>query len=266
MHDAQSSDRSREVFGFSVYDQPLERLIEGLCDAIEDRSRTTVFATLNQRCATLARSSLAYRVALLNADYLVADGVGVIWASALAGKSISQRLPGPDVSVELLASLSRRDRRYSCYFLGATEETLELLESAVRRISPNMEVAGSHSPPFRPQFSVEDCREDAKRINASGADLLLVGLGAPKQELWAERARPFLTTPLVMSVGAAFDFIAGTKPRAPLWVRQLGLEWAHRLVSEPRRMWQRYLVHGLEFALMTMSETVAERGRSLATS
>ncbi|MGW1030143.1 WecB/TagA/CpsF family glycosyltransferase [Streptomyces sp. NPDC002577] len=175
----------------------------------------------------------------LNASGLtVPDGMPMVWAGHRAGAHWMRRVYGPDL---MLAVLERAaEKRWSSFLYGAGEGVPELLgERLVGRI-PGLKIAGAYSPPYRP-LTADESAAVVATINASGADLVWVGIGAPKQELWMAEYRDRLDAPVLLGVGAAFDFHAGLKPQAPGWLQQRGLEWAYRLAKEPRRLWRRYL-------------------------
>jgi N-acetylglucosaminyldiphosphoundecaprenol N-acetyl-beta-D-mannosaminyltransferase len=135
---------------------------------------------------------------------------------------------------------------FAHYFYGSSEEVLTVLEKKLRIRFPGIKIVGSFAPPFRALTSEED-REIVGTINAAAPDILWVGLGAPKQELWMAEHHGLLKAPVMIGVGAAFDFHAGCKKRAPLWMQRSGLEWAWRLYQEPGRLWRRYLIDDLPF-------------------
>ncbi|MBI2225482.1 MAG: WecB/TagA/CpsF family glycosyltransferase, partial [Betaproteobacteria bacterium] len=135
----------------------------------------------------------------------------------------------------------------AAYFYGGTDATLTLLSARLRAAFPGLRIAGTYSPPFRP-LTLEEDAEDVARINDSGAGAVFVGLGCPKQETWMAAHRGRIRA-VMFGVGAAFEFHAGVINRAPLWMQRWGLEWLHRLCSEPRRLWKRYLVTNTLFIL-----------------
>ena len=142
---------------------------------------------------------------------------------------------------------------------------MQRLLAEVRRLSPRARVVGAIVPPFRAHTPEEE-EETVRAIDATGADVVWVGLGCPKQELWISRMRPRLDAPVLVGVGAAFDFLAGTKPQAPRWLQGLGLEWSFRLLTEPRRLWRRYLVSNTVFlahVASTVSVRACQRLRSI---
>jgi N-acetylglucosaminyldiphosphoundecaprenol N-acetyl-beta-D-mannosaminyltransferase len=174
-----------------------------------------------------------------NQAYLVTpDGMPVVWALKLAGKR-AHRVYGPDLMLALLDNGRRTGMRH--FFYGTTPEVLERLVARLEERYPGVEIVGTLAPPFRELTPAE---EDgvAAQINATLADVVWVGLGTPKQELWMSRVRDRLTAPILVGVGAAFDFHAGVKRQAPRLVQRSGFEWLFRLACEPRRLARRYAV------------------------
>jgi N-acetylglucosaminyldiphosphoundecaprenol N-acetyl-beta-D-mannosaminyltransferase len=179
------------------------------------------------------------------ADMATADGAPVAWMLRKMGFAGQQRINGPDLMWRLCGEAERL--ALPVYFFGSTPETLDLLESRLRDQFKNLVISGCYSPPFR-AASAEDDSAEAQRINASGAAVVFVGLGCPKQEMWMARQRGKVNA-VMIGVGAAFDYHAGTVRRAPLWMQHAGLEWLHRLASEPGRLWKRYLVTNTVFLI-----------------
>ncbi|MCG7592779.1 WecB/TagA/CpsF family glycosyltransferase [Mycobacterium sp. PSTR-4-N] len=162
----------------------------------------------------------------------------MVWAGRLAGADWMSRVYGPDL---MLGVLRRAEEEgWSSFFYGGKEGVPELLAERLQRQFPNLKVAGTYSPPFRALTPVED-EAIINRINASQADLVWVGLSTPKQERWMASHRGSLTAPVLLGVGAAFDFHADLMPQAPGWMQRSGLEWLFRLMKEPRRLWKRYM-------------------------
>ncbi|MGH2555859.1 MAG: WecB/TagA/CpsF family glycosyltransferase [Actinomycetota bacterium] len=193
----------------------------------------------------IARRDPVYRDLLNRADLNVADGMGVVWACRLQGfRRMQERVYGPDFLLEAFRWGEDRGIRHT--FVGGTENTLDLLIQALRRRYPRVRVQGAYAPPFR-DVNEESVQEDLSRLNVT-ADLLWVGLGTPKQQVWADIARNYSPAKAILTVGAAYDFIAGVKPQAPRWMQRHGLEWAFRLATEPRRLWRRALVDNAVFA------------------
>ncbi len=205
-----------------------------------------------------ARSDPTYRGILNTGALNVADGMPVAWAARMFGAK-TERLTGTEGM--RLAAMWGVDRGLRHYLYGGTPETLERLQRRLRETCPGILIVGAESPPFRP-LSDEEVAESARRMQAAGAQALWIGLGAPKQDLMASRLRALHAAPVILCVGAAFDFTAGTMRRAPSWMRRFGLEWAHRLLSEPRRLWRRYLVGNPKFVMGVMRDRLGGSGRN----
>ncbi|RTL24181.1 MAG: glycosyltransferase [Burkholderiales bacterium] len=180
----------------------------------------------------------AFGQLLRDADMVTPDGAPVAWMMRRLGVLDQQRINGPDLMWRYCEEASARAEAIFLY--GGTEATLAALKQRLAQAWPGLRVAGSISPPFRAQTS-EELAADISVINSSGAKTLWVSLGCPKQEHWMAAQRGRINAVMV-GVGAAFDYHAGTIRRAPVWMQRCGLEWLHRLASEPRRLWRRYLV------------------------
>jgi N-acetylglucosaminyldiphosphoundecaprenol N-acetyl-beta-D-mannosaminyltransferase len=204
-----------------------------------------------------ARSDPDYR-AILNVGALnVPDGMPVAWAARMQG-SATERLAGTE-ALHMTAAWGL-DRGLRHYFYGGTPQTLDLLQARLRDRYPGILIVGAESPPFR-ALTDDEVSASARRMQEAGAQALWIGLGAPKQDLMAYRLRTRHAAPVILCVGAAFDFAAGTVKRAPRWLRASGLEWAYRLTSEPRRLWRRYLLGNPRFIAGVVSERFRRDGR-----
>jgi N-acetylglucosaminyldiphosphoundecaprenol N-acetyl-beta-D-mannosaminyltransferase len=173
------------------------------------------------------------------------DGAPVAWMLRRLGFAGQRRVSGPDLMWALCERCAAE--KVPVYFYGSTGDTLTALKVRLLEAIPGLLIGGMESPPFRALSSEEDAGA-VQRINASGAGIVFVGLGCPKQEMWMAEHRGRVNA-VMIGVGAAFDFHAGTVQRAPLWMRDNGLEWLHRLASEPGRLWKRYLVTNTLFLL-----------------
>ena len=189
----------------------------------------------------------------------VPDGMPLVWAMRMWGAPIHTRVYGPDFFDLCFARTAELGWRHFLY--GSTDATLALLQQRLHARFPQARIVGAYAPPFRPLSAAEE-RADADRINASSANIVWVGLGAPKQELWLQRMAPLLTAPVLVAIGAAFDFHAGTVKQAPDWMQNHGLEWLYRFIQEPRRLWQRYCYNNPLFIAAVLRERL--RGRRAA--
>ena len=203
-----------------------------------------------------ARGDSRYRAVLNAGDLNVPDGKAVAWASRLSGFP-ARRLAGTE-GFRLVADRGRK-RGFNHYLFGGAEATLALLRRRLEEEYPGIAIAGAESPPFRP-LSAAELAEAAGRIRSAGTHALWVGLGAPKQDLIAARLRDLDAAPVILCVGAAFDFVAGVKGRGPAWMGAMGLEWLFRLASEPRRLWKRYLLGNPRFVAGVLTDLL-RRGR-----
>lgn len=200
----------------------------------------------NAYTLAIADSEHSFGDLLRSAALNLPDGKSVVWANRLTYRDLdlpSERVYGPDLFRDVIALGQEVGLRH--YLLGSTWEVLSQLDKKLMLRYPEVKVVGLDSPPFR-QLTETELRRQADRIRRSGAQVVWVGLGTPKQD--REVARLARGLPLVfVAVGAAFDFVAGTKPQAPLWMQRNGLEWVFRFGSEPRRLWRRYLFGNARF-------------------
>jgi N-acetylglucosaminyldiphosphoundecaprenol N-acetyl-beta-D-mannosaminyltransferase len=236
-----------DIVGYRVATDSVEALVAEVmryCAAGERRCR--YFACLNPHAVEVAAGEPDFEAALQGADFLTPDGIGVVYASRARGGRIRRRVTGMDIFEGVSRAMNGAGGG-SCFFLGSTTETLEAIRARMNRDFPSVRVAGVYSPPFRPEFTAEDNDRMIEAVNASGADVLWVGLTAPKQERWIHRHRDRLAVNFAGPIGAAFDFYVGNIKRAgPVW-QDLGLEWLPRLLQEPRRLWRRSLVSAPRF-------------------
>jgi N-acetylglucosaminyldiphosphoundecaprenol N-acetyl-beta-D-mannosaminyltransferase len=192
-----------------------------------------------------AREDPATRAAVLGATLAVPDGQPLVWALRALGHARATRVYGPDLMAHYCARAARA-RTPMYLYGGRTPAALELLGERLRARFPGLQIVGGDSPPFRALSAEEEARALAA-IDDSGARVVWVGTGQPKQELWMHRVRPRVRAPLLVGVGAAFDFHAGLVPQAPPWMGRNGLEWIYRLAREPRRLWRRYARYNPRF-------------------
>jgi N-acetylglucosaminyldiphosphoundecaprenol N-acetyl-beta-D-mannosaminyltransferase len=191
-----------------------------------------------------------------NSSFTIPDGTPLIWLGRLHGYILKRRVYGPDLMFEFL-KLSEV-KGYSHFFYGSSPKILDLLVNNLRKKFPSLNIAGSYSPPFR-KLSEEEEKEVIDSINKACPDILWVGLGTPKQQLWMYDYKDRVKVPVMAGVGAAFDFFARTTPHAPRWIRDNGFEWLFRFLVEPRRLWKRYLVGNTIFIWIFLKEFIKVR-------
>ncbi|HVP20041.1 MAG TPA: WecB/TagA/CpsF family glycosyltransferase [Spirochaetia bacterium] len=194
-----------------------------------------------------------------HASIVLPDGVPLLWASRLLGAPIPGRVAGSDLLWELSAVAERRG--YSCFLLGSTTEVLSKLVGALLRGFPCLRLVGSFAPPVSQTFPAEVNDDIVRRVNAARPDILWVGLGAPRQELWIHDNLMRLDTRLAIGVGAAFDICSGTVRRASPLMQRAGLEWFHRFILEPRRLFRRYFVEAAPFLPLVLWQRVRHLSR-----
>lgn len=195
-----------------------------------------------------AYDSPAFRHLVNDADLITADGMPLVWNLRRQGIRGQGRVCGPDLLMHLCAAAARHGLPVG--FLGAEPPVLERLIANLTRRFPDLPVAFAQAPPFRPASREAD-REVIDAINAAGVAILFVGLGCPKQEMWMHVHRPHLRA-VMLGVGAAFNFHAGERRRAPVWLQRSGLEWLHRMGTEPQRLWRRYIIQNSRFLTLTL--------------
>jgi N-acetylglucosaminyldiphosphoundecaprenol N-acetyl-beta-D-mannosaminyltransferase len=188
------------------------------------------------------------------ADLVTPDGMPLVWLSRLMGFREVEQVCGSDLMLSVCGHFTQRGYRH--FFYGATLAVLKQLQDRLLIRFPDLQVVGSYAPPFRPLTAAED-QAVVDHINSSKPDIVWVGLGAPKQERWMADHVGRLDASVLIGVGAAFDFHAGTKKRAPRWMRQCGLEWLFRLMMEPWRLWQRYLINNAWFLWLLLRQVMS---------
>lgn len=190
------------------------------------------------------------------AGLVTPDGMPLVWLSRLLGFRHVDRVYGPDLMLATCAHST--ERKYRHFFYGGASGVAAQLTQQLSARFPALQVAGSYSPPFRPLTAEED-QAVVEQINTVQPDIVWVGISTPKQERWMAAHVGKVTAPVLIGVGAAFDFHAGLKKQAPYWMQRSGLEWCFRLLSEPRRLWRRYLINNPSFIWLVLLQLL---GRS----
>ena len=206
-----------------------------------------------------ARADARYRQVLNEGDFNVPDGMAVVWTLNLLGRP-SSRLPGSDAMGEACNWSQKHD--FGHYLFGGRPQILDKLEEELKSRFPGVRISGKASPPFR-TLSDDEIQAAASDMRRSGAQLVWVGLGTPKQDWVAAELRKYRAAPVVLCVGAAFDFVAGAKSRSPLWLQKIGMEWFHRLLMEPRRLGRRYLTGNPKFVAGVAHDLVLTKLRNV---
>ena len=232
------------------YKEATQKIIEW---AEKEKSRYVCAATVHM--VMEAFDSEEFCQVVNNADLVTADGMPLVWMLRLLGHKRQERCCGPELI--LWVNKAAAEKGIPVGFYGSTPEVLQDLKKNLLQKFPKLKIVYMYSPPFRPLLPEEE-KQIIKEINQSGARILFVGLGCPKQERWMARHRGKIRA-VMLGVGAAFDFHAGHKPIAPKWMQNLGLEWLFRLCCEPRRLWRRYLYHNPRFLYYAFQQIIFKK-------
>jgi len=224
-----------EFFGIRVANTTMDEALDWLMDRAAQPMRTLV-AFVNPDCLNIAYRGQAYREVLECADRVLPDGIGLRIGCRLLGVAMQANVNGTDLFPRICGRAA--DEGLPIFFLGARPGIAALAAEKMQLQFPALQVAGTHQGYFSP----EEEPELVRKINGSGARILFVAFGAPRQELWLAKHHEALAPCLRIGIGAALDFYSGRIPRAPQWLREIGFEWAYRLYLEPGRMWRRYVV------------------------
>lgn len=231
-----------DLFGLQYCISRTEEAVLHVMDHLEElKGKYVCFS--NVHTTVMAKDDPAYRDILNGAALLFPDGTPIARLESMRGNPGAERVAGPDFMENMFRDTM--DGRISHYFYGSSQETIDKLEKNLTARYPGINIKGMYSPPFR-ELTPEEDEEDVRRINDSGADIVWIGLGAPKQEKWMNAHKDRINA-VMMGVGAGFDFHAGTIQRAPIWLRKIGLEWLYRLIKDPVRLYKRYIVTNIKF-------------------
>jgi N-acetylglucosaminyldiphosphoundecaprenol N-acetyl-beta-D-mannosaminyltransferase len=222
-------------------------------DLVNIPDKKLLINTINAHCYNLAQTDDFYSEALVKSDILLPDGVSITMAKRFLTGARLKKIAGADLFYYEMSRLNNIEG--TCFFLGSKESTLNLIRNHAEIEFPKVKIH-TYSPPYKNEFSTEDNREMLQSINTIKPDVLFIGLTAPKQEKWAYKHFNELKVKHICSIGAVFDFYAGTVNRSPKWMIDFGLEWLYRLLKEPRRMWQRYLKGNTIFIWLVIKEKI----------
>jgi N-acetylglucosaminyldiphosphoundecaprenol N-acetyl-beta-D-mannosaminyltransferase len=247
-----------EILGVRLAVSDYEQVMDWMQATIQAQGRACMTAGAVNLVMS-AHDDPITRSAVLDMTLVVPDGQPLVWALRLLGNEHATRVYGPDLMASFCARAARQGIPMYLYG-GRSPEALRLLESRLRDRFEGLRIAGGFSPPYR-ELSAAERDRVAQEINASGAQVVWVGTGQPKQERWMHEMRSQLDAPLLVGVGAAFDFHAGIVSQAPAWMQRNGLEWAYRLSREPRRLWRRYATQNPRFIAAFARQYISSRLR-----
>lgn len=227
-----------------------------IAELVTARAGGTVF-TPNVDHVVLAEDQARFRAAYAATRLSLVDGMPVLWACRALGYPVSEKISGSDLVLPLLTLAAERGWRV--FLLGSTPEVLAQVTERMRARGTDLHVVGCESPEIDMNAALDARRPTWERVAATRPDLVLVALGSPKGETWADEAQVDLRPAVLVGVGAGLDFFVGAARRAPAWLSGLGLEWLYRLVHEPRRLWRRYLLRDPQFVVLFLRQYFAQR-------
>lgn len=223
------------LLGIEVTRLTVAEFMEYVLGAAQEKKKTFI-TYLNAHCSNIAVKDAGYKNILNQADIVYADGQAIVWGSRFLGTPLPERVNAGDFFIEFCERCAQQG--LSLYLLGSYQEVADSIKTQIQNHVPSLRIAGVHHG----FFTAEEESRVIDDINTSGADIVLVGMSVPLQEKWVWAHRDEIRVPVVWCVGALFEYYAGHRHRAPLWMRKCGLEWVFRLALEPRRLWRRYII------------------------
>ena len=242
-----SSYSTINCLGYSIFNDSLEKL---------STQKKLVINTINQYSYCIAEKDEDFKKSLQASDVLLPDGVGIVIAANLLENEKIKKISGADLHQFLLEHLNKNNG--SCFYMGSSESTLKKIKEKIAKEYENIRV-GTHSPPYKKNFTDQENEEIINKINSFAPDVVFVGMTAPKQEKWSSLFQEKLNTKTICSIGAVFDFYAGTVKRPGKIWQKFGLEWLGRLLKEPRRMYKRYIYYGFVFLFDLIQKKYAKQ-------
>lgn len=223
------------------------------CDTRIENKKPLLIGVVNVAKLVNARKNAELKDSLEEADFIVADGLPVVWLSRLCGKPLPERVAGIDIMTELLKLADKKN--YGVYFLGAKSEVVIRVVEWTTENFPGVRISGYQDGYFRP----EQENKVAEQIRESRADILFVAITPPKKEIFLRKYSEMMEVPVCHGVGGSFDVVAGKTKRAPKWMQKCALEWLYRVIQEPKRMWKRYFLTNSEFIWLSFLEIYKHR-------
>jgi N-acetylglucosaminyldiphosphoundecaprenol N-acetyl-beta-D-mannosaminyltransferase len=224
-----------------------------------ERGRPAMVVTPNVDHLLRLQRDREYAGIVARADLVLVDGQPIVWASRLLGRPLKQRVPGSDLFPQLCARAA--ERGYRVYFLGGDPGAAEAARRVLVTRHAGLQIVGVHCPPYGFESSPDLDRAAVEAVRSAAPDILFVGLGSPKQEKWIAGHMDECGARVSIGIGVSFSFVAGHVKRAPVWLQRMGLEWLHRCLAEPGRLWKRYLLRGPAFIPLVLKEFWRSRCR-----
>lgn len=243
---------SVSLFGISIHNLTMDEAVDAVL-RLSAGTDPTYVVTPNVDHVIKLQNDPVFRDVYADAALVLADGMPVVWVSRWVGQPLKERVTGADLFLRVCERAGTEGR--TVFLLGsASQEIIEKTGAELGSRYPGLKIVGTHSPSFGFENKPEELAAIGERIRQAAPDILFVGVGAPKQEKWIWKEHLGLGVPVSLGVGAAFDFVAGSVKRAPLWMQRVGLEWFYRFLKEPKRMFQRYFVDDMKFFHLAMIE------------
>ncbi|MDI1310106.1 MAG: WecB/TagA/CpsF family glycosyltransferase [Methylotenera sp.] len=245
-----------DIFGITINPLTMDEAVDLVSTWVKfAESNCKFIVTPNVNCVVQLSKNQAYRDAFENASMVVADGKPVVWTARLMGEEIPGTVTGSDLVPAIFQHFHEcADAELKVFLLGAMPGVAEVAAKNIEQTYQHVKVTGLYSPPFGFEKDTVECERIRQLISDSGADFLLIGLGAPKQATWVNQYAKQLPVKVAICAGATIDFLAGNKPRAPVWMSKMGIEWFYRMVTEPRRLGKRYASDALVFPRLVWKE------------
>jgi N-acetylglucosaminyldiphosphoundecaprenol N-acetyl-beta-D-mannosaminyltransferase len=250
-----------DVLGLPIASVTYDQVLAYLDNCLAAK-RKTFCVTLNLDLLRLTTEKPNFYKAVKHCDFVFADGMPVLWLAGMNKQNppLPERVAGCDIAHDL-CHLSH-SKGYRLFILGAASGVADLAVEKLRAELPHLQVAGTYSPTFSELQNTTQSQAIVDRINAAGTDILLVALGAPKQELWIARNLTSLDVGVILPCGGSIDFIAGVQKKSPQWIGKLGLEWLFRMICNPVRLFDRYIIHDLPFLLRACLQVLNAKERA----
>ena len=236
---------SIHLLGIPFHGLTSDQVLERVTAFIQAGKKSHQICLGNAYTVSLSWKDTELRRILDRADLVLADGMSIVWGGRWIGVDLPCRIAGPDFSESLCGYAEKMG--YRVYFLGSTSDTLIKLKEVLLLKWPGLRIVGMQSPPMCDKLGPDDNNSIFNALHAAKPDILFVGMSTPKQEKWIASNMQSFEVPVCIGIGAAFDFISGRIPRAPLFFQKTGMEWLYRLYREPRRLWKRYLLGNFIF-------------------
>ena len=252
--------RRAQLFGVGIDLYSMSETVDIIMQWLSQPEKNCKFVvTPNVDHIVKVQADIGLQAAYNEAALVVTDGKPVVWAASMLGLNIPGTVPGSDLVPAIFDAAQASKTPIKVFLLGAMPGVADRAKDNILKRWPAVNVVGTLSPDFGFDKKTDESQAICDVVNNTGAELLVLGLGAPKQELWITQYAPRISVKVALCVGAPIDFLAGEKARAPMWMRKVGLEWLHRMFSEPKRLAKRYLVDAVVFPKLILKEWIKSR-------